>query len=218
MTFNTTYTTGIYNEVDTVVVMSTDIVSGDQNKGGIMFYQKVIGGQWILGKEFTAEDLGLRPASMLGKIGTFVYQNTVVISAVAENSAVLTTQGGPAGKVIVMTRNGDGLWEQKFQLYAEEEVYLGYNTFVNKFNEIIVSGMKPDSLTGYVYSISMCVTDPINVTCHDVTLDNCTTLPLDTLYTVNNPRCGSVNGIIRVQLLEIGYDSHVQCNCHVPCS
>ncbi len=221
-----TYQIALYNGVDTMVLTSLADLNFQEIYGYLKFYQKV-NGVWTSGQQITAASLGLRTVALMGQTGKFIDANTLVVSAPADNSGTVPKDAsGPAGKVVVITRNDTGVWQQSYQLNATEQVFFGLNVAINDQRELVVPGLTFGSVNeGYLYS--SCLTTAINVTCKDIQLDDCTTIPTDTLYTVNNPQCGTVtahpteiqeqnNVIVAFKFDKFGLTA--TCNSTVTCS
>jgi hypothetical protein len=139
--------------------------------------------------------LGLRGAGGLGFSLAFMDQTMLIITAPFDNVTASQTKG-PVGKAIAMARNEFGTWSEKFHIYGDEVGPFGFSSFVTD-TEVLIAGFFQDwqgaQWKGHIYSFNKCL--PIDVTCKDVQLNDCSTLPLDTLYTINNPQCGAVEAL-----------------------
>jgi hypothetical protein len=196
--YNTTYNWhSFYNGNDSVVVMTDEIEISTENSvlfGGAVVYQKV-NGEWIEKQTFDGLSLGFRGEGYLGVTGTFYNQNTMVLLAPADNTDNLQGEKGPAGTVYVLGRDGGtGTWSQMYQIYSDEKVKFGYNVFVSD-TSMIIPGFTSNFLGapyGYMFSINKCIGFPIDVTCKDFQLDDCSSITFDALYSINELECGPV--------------------------
>jgi hypothetical protein len=99
-----------FNGVDTLVYSRP--LDTEDGVAGIVFIHTKINGQWIQQK-FNGANLGYKPMGIIGFTTIFANPNTLFVSAGAEGYGGSLLSGG---KVLILTRNAEGLWEPSIDL------------------------------------------------------------------------------------------------------
>jgi hypothetical protein len=175
-----------YNDLDAFVYALQ--VEDGENLGVVFVYTK-LGDQWVE-QTFTVDSLGYRPKGKLGSSVVFLDAYNVLISAGLEGFA---DEGVPteAGKVVLISRNSDGVWEPKMDLTGSS--IFGYGIGVNDYDIIVPSLiLQEDSFVNITFNtLPRCFYQPINVTCRDQQVEDCSDVSSADLYTINQALCGT---------------------------
>jgi hypothetical protein len=214
-----------YNGVDTLVY---SLVAEEGGSIGIVFIYTKINGEWVEQK-FTTESVDYRPIGYLGLSIAFVDANNLLISAGLEGYTGGSGTPTSAGKVLFVTRGSNGKWEPALDLVGPNVFGLGVG--VNDHDIVVPSLIFYESSTAGLtfYVAPRCFTQPINVTCSNQQVNDCSDVDITELYTVNNPQCGAIaanlNGFSLVNNQAIsaeftftrGYGADFSCNATVTC-
>jgi hypothetical protein len=182
------YANVIYNGLDTIVI---SLLVPEGAAYGVVFIYTKMDGAWTEHK-LTPASVGYRPIAYFGLSVVFVDPDTLLIGAGLEGygeSAIF--QGG---KVLMVTRSESGSWEPVLDLAASTGLF-GLGVGVNN-HDIIVSSLNPFGGVNSFYAAPRCFTQPINVTCVNQQVDDCSLVTTTGLYTVNNPQCGVVTALL----------------------
>jgi hypothetical protein len=214
-----------YNGVDTLVY---SLVAEEGGSIGIVFIYTKINGQWVEQK-FTTESVDYRPVGYLGLSIAFVDANNILISAGLEGYTGGSGTPTSAGKVLFVTRGSDGKWEPALDLVGPNLFGLGVG--VNDHDIVVPSLLVSESSTAGLtfYVAPRCFAQPINVTCSNQQVNDCSDVDISEMYTINNPQCGAItanlNGFSLVNNQAIsaeftftrGYGADFSCNATVTC-
>jgi hypothetical protein len=227
---NTFFSPGspIYNGVDTVAYAIPAESNGNGNFGFVLIYTKV-NDQWSLQHTFSATSVGYRAPAYFGWSTVFLDADTLLVSAGKEGNT-----SPDAGKVLMLTRNTNGVWEAVLDFVGSATFGLGIG--VNDHDLIIPSLVLnvlvgADTLANYLtFNVApRCFYQPINVTCSNQQVTDCADISSAELYTVNNPQCGAVTAnllglsLVNNQALEAQFSftrdfgSTVYCNATITC-
>jgi hypothetical protein len=211
-----------FNGVDTLVYSLP--MNTEDGVAGIVFIHTKINGQWIRQK-FNGANLGYRPLGIIGYTTIFANPNTLFVSAGAEGY----TGSISGGKVLMLTRNAEGLWEPSIDLIGNGGL-VGLGFGINDYDIVAGSVTSTDlGISIRFLSGPLCFTQPINVTCSNQQVNDCSDVEITELYTVNNPQCGAItanlNGFSLVNNQAIsaeftftrGYGADFSCNATVTC-
>ncbi len=181
-----------YNGVDTFTYFVLD--SADGTSLGTVFIYTKINGEWTY-QLVTGTSVGYRPLAAFGTTIVFLDSNNMLLTAYWEGQSTPAIPTGDVGKVLLMTRNSSsGLWEPAADLLGPN--WWGTSVIVNDYDVIVPSivasnnPQQPANITFFV--LPPCFTQPINVTCHDVEVTDCSLVDVSSLYTIDNPQCGNV--------------------------
>ncbi len=190
--------------------------------GYLLFISKVNGvwqDQIVLG-----DDLGLSQNSDVGTIYFTIDSNYVLIGAPNEGGPPVvkrslhaadgnfneiskkSVQGGETGSfgsAFLFQRNLETKsWSAKAKIVVSKDInnYFGTGFGKNSHGDIMVMSceMDPSYVSFYhclPYSFPRCSLDPVNVTCNDLTLNDCSSVDFNQLdlYTQNDVQCGAVD-------------------------
>lgn len=236
-TFDPKFGNVVYNDVDTLVY-SRPVQAVNTDFLGIVFVYTKMNGNWVE-QTFTVESVGYKAKGLLGAQVIFTDPNTLYISAGYENVdlAAVTTTALIGGKILLLTRNTSGLWEPTVNLVGGDYGVFGLGFGINDYDIIVPiitadAITTPDGVSGNpitLYTAPRCFRDPIDVTCTDQQVNDCSKFSTDLLYTINNPHCGVVTAsisslsLINNQQMNAqftftrSFASPVYCNATVTC-
>jgi hypothetical protein len=184
-----------YNGVDTIVYSLPDVAEdiGNPVYGLVYAYTKV-NDEWIAQK-FSGSSVGYQPISYFGYFVQFADVDTLLISAAYEGN-VMT--GFTGGKILVLKRNLDGSWKPEIDLISTSGIF-GVGLAITD-DSIIAAAVEATASVGLyisLYSTPRCFYKPLNVTCNNQQIDDCSNVAVEDLFTHNNPECGAVSAAIR---------------------
>ncbi len=200
-----------YNGIDTLVCSTPSPQFGTES--GIVFVYTKSNGMWNE-QTFTTTSVGFKPQGYLGYATVFLDANNLMVTASLEGYPGNNMPNG-VGKVLMMTRNANGAWEPSVDLPSPTEGsgIWGLGVGVNDFdiivpNIVLPNGPSTTSLT--FYTIPRCFAQPINVTCNDEQVSDCSQVDISALYTINNPQCGAVH----TTLTSVGLEASKAIQAH----
>jgi hypothetical protein len=222
-----------YNGVDTLV-FALPISQPAPSIYGIVFIYTKVNGVW---KEQILDvvELGFQPVGLIGGTVIFLDANTMLVSVALDGYTGGSLVIGEAGKILMLTRNQDGTWQPALDLTAASDDgvpgLFGIGMGVNDFDVVVAS---LTSIDGSIYTIqfyagSSCFAQPINVTCNDQQVSDCSSVAISEMYTVYNPQCGAVTAkidgfsLVNNQALETqftfskGFGATISCSSTVTC-
>lgn len=219
-----------FNGEDTLVHAIGE-ASDDNGAIGIVSIYTKIDGAWQE-QRFSVPSVGYKPTGYLGMGTVFLDSDTMLVTAVYEASEIQFTE---FGKVLMLTRNEEGLWEPAADLIGPN--WWGAGVGTNDYDLVIPSlGIGEEGLNLTFYTAPRCFAAPINVTCNDKQVSDCSRvdvaqISISELYVINNPQCGNVtasldsfttvsNQALQVKLSFVrnSLTTTVYCNATVTCS
>jgi hypothetical protein len=98
----------------------------------------------------------------------------------------------------VLKRNLDGSWKPEIDLISTSGIF-GVGLAITD-DSIIAAAVEATASVGFyisLYSTPRCFYKPLNVTCNNQQIDDCSNVAVEDLFTHNNPECGAVSAVIR---------------------
>ncbi len=188
-----------YNGVDTIAISAPMKPQSTGTSGEISIFKKNQQGEWSLQQTIIPDDLGYRGTSMLGAGLKFKSPTTLLVSGPMENSINNSPNLAGGGKMTYLELNSTtSTWEPQIDMTSTSGESILFGTGIDINSEHILtfgvglSNTSQSGLIGRLYAISPCYTEPIHVTCLNATLDDCSDLTLDSLYTFD-ASCGAVD-------------------------
>lgn len=218
-----------FNGMDTVIVTYPMFVVQADSTYGVAFLYTKNNGVWSE-EPLRVLDLGYRPVGLLGTTTIFIDANTLLVSVALDGYGGGGGALGNAGKILMLTRNSTGNWQPSLDLVGGSGLF-GLGLSVSD-RDVIVASLTSYNGNGYffdLYSGPLCFTEPINVTCHEEQVNECSQVLFSELYTVNNPQCGAVSAtmdsfsLVNNQAVQVqysfskGFGPSVTCNATVTC-
>ncbi len=176
---------GVYNGNDTVAV-GYSLADAPAGTGYLVIFTKV-NGDWQQ-RNYQGADLGIDPLGSFGTSVAFSDQNTLWISAPTNGQS---TDSSRSGKIYMLTRTSSGVWEPMSEFNSNDNVKFGMGVnFVDDY--LVTIGCNNQSAECNLYSVPLCILEPVNITCHDQQAKSCVDVDPNSLFTIDNSNCESV--------------------------
>lgn len=213
-----------YNEIDTIVF--AHMTTGANNSEGIVYIYTKKNNVWNE-QMFYATNVGYYPVGNLGASATFIDANTLLLSAGTES--FFSKAPTNIGKVLMLTRSNGGDWTPYLDIVGNGADIFGLSIAVNDY-DLIVHEYSLVTKNGRfrVYTAPLCFARPLNVTCKNEQVSDCSSLANSDLYTINSsPRCGTitpffnslsvVNSKVEAQFTFTRFGEDFSCNATLTC-
>lgn len=192
---------------DDTVVLTYHLGASDP-RGVVRVYVKV-GDTWTNPNTTTAANIGISSVGYFGQHVVLLDNNNIAISAPYDGQG--GARGYDSGSVFLLTRTETSSWRYSYQLksrmggayYGTSLAVNGRDLMIGQCAVQVPADLSSFSLDCSFHPVPRCFYQPINITCHDVTFDTCSTFPelsAVEMFEVNNPLCGTTTSSLdRVQ-------------------